>query len=126
MEARNLPASTLLIALHPSLHDRLLSSLLYNSRFILLLAANGETVVNMFRSRIDIALLLISAGLPDTDSFTTIAGIRLIDNRVPIILLADYMTLDTMRLAITIGCNEILQTPDTPEPVEAIINKYLS
>ena len=125
MEARKDPARTLLIAIQPSLYDRILTTLLNNSRFILLQAIHGEATVNLFRSRNDISLLLISAGLPETDCFATITGIRLINKRVPIILLSDYMTLDTIRLAMTIGCNEIIQTPDTPEPVEAIINKYL-
>ncbi|MFZ4465353.1 MAG: response regulator [Bacteroidales bacterium] len=91
----------------------------------LLVTGTGEETIQVFNQHLKIALILIPIDLQGLDAFETVNKIRQSDASVPVILLSNFVTVHTIRLAIGIGCNEILQTPVSPFTLEEILLKYL-
>ncbi|MCX6276778.1 MAG: response regulator [Bacteroidetes bacterium] len=115
----------LLIAMTDSICKNDFVKSLRQKNYRFLFAETGEEVIGIFRERPEINLLLIDIDLPVINGIETVTKIRQLDANVPIILMVTYITLESLRLAQNIGCNEILQTPVDQKTLEAIILKYL-
>jgi DNA-binding NtrC family response regulator len=68
---------------------------------------------------------MITVDISGMDGIETILAIRKQYIKIPIILLLNHVTIESVRLAQNIGCNEIIQAPVDHKTLEAIILKYL-
>ncbi|MCX6267793.1 MAG: response regulator [Bacteroidetes bacterium] len=119
------PEHILLIAMTDAISINELVTSLGQKNYRFLFAGMGEEAICMCKLHPEIELVIADIDLPGINGIETIRRIRQLDTLVPVILLATYIMLETMRLAQNIGCNEILQTPVDQKTLEAIILKYL-
>ncbi|MEI7501419.1 MAG: response regulator [Bacteroidota bacterium] len=94
-----------------------------NYRF--LCAGTGEEAIGLFMQHPEVELILIDIDLPVINGIETIRRVKQLDTNVPVILLVNYLMLESLRLAQNLGCNEILQTPLSQGSLDAIFTKYL-
>jgi len=119
------PEHILLIAMtDPICKNDLVNSLRHNN-YRFLCAGTGEEAIGICVQHPKVELILIDIDLPGINGIETIRRIKQLDANVPVVLLVTYITLESLRLAQNIGCNEILQTPVDHKTLEAIILKYL-
>jgi len=122
----NQPEHTLLFAMKRTPHEAELLEAFQKNGYNLLVAETGEETICIFSEHPKIDVLLISIDLPGMDAVETVCKIRQNNTSVPVILLSNFVTIYTIRLALGIGCNEILQTPVSPIALQGIIFKYLN
>ena len=117
---------TLLFAFKKSSHETVLVEALQKKAYHLLIAGTGEETILVFSGNPKIDVIIIASDLPGKNTFETVSEIKQINASVPVILLSDFVTVNAVRLAIGIGCSEILQTPLSPGTLEEILLKYLN
>ena len=121
----NSPEHTLLFALNRTSQETELVEALQKKAFNLVVAETGEETIRVFSGNYKISLIILTNDLPGKDAFKTADEIRQYDPNVPLILLSNFVTLHSIRLALGMGYNEILQTPVSIETLEKILLKYL-
>lgn len=94
-------------------------------RYILTVAETGEQTLEQIH-HFNFHLLIISLNLQGVDAISIIKEMHRVDPGMPVILLAELLNLNTLRLATEIGSSEILQTPLDIEVIKEVIHKYLS
>jgi len=119
------PEHTLLLALKKSSGEAGLLEALHNNDFNLLVSHTGEETIRIYNGHPKIDLIIITTDITGKDAFETVDEIRKNNTSVPVILLSDFVTINILRLALGIGCSEILQTPLGPGTLEGILEKYL-
>jgi two-component system response regulator AtoC len=118
-------AHTLLIALSESVpHTEMINSL-RTSEYNLLESKTGGEILQTLCEHSEIDLIMITVDISGMDGIETILAIRKQYIKIPIILLLNHVTIESVRLAQNIGCNEIIQAPVDHKTLEAIILKYL-
>jgi CheY-like chemotaxis protein len=118
-------AHTLLIALSESVpHTEMINSL-RSSEYNLLESKTGGEILQTLCEHSEIDLILITIDISGMYGIETILAIRKQYIKIPIILLLNHVTIESVRLAQNIGCNEIIQTPVDQKTLKAIILKYL-
>jgi DNA-binding response OmpR family regulator len=120
------PEHTLLFALKKSSSEMYLVEALQKSPYDLLITQTGEETIRVYNDHPTIDLIIITSDLPGKDAFETVDEICKNNASVPVILLSDFVTINTIRLALGIGCSEILQTPVETITLEGILHKYLN
>lgn len=103
-----------------------LAEALQRQEYCLLIARTGEETIRIFNDHPQIEMIIITSDLSGKDAFETVEEIRKNNASVPMILLSNYLTINTIRLALGIGCSEILQTPLSQGTLEGILHKYLN
>ena len=95
------------------------------SKYNLLEPKTGGDIIQALYEHPEIDLILITIDFSGMNGIETILAIREQDIKLPIILLFNHVTIESVRLALQIGCNEVLQSPVSNESLEAVILKYL-
>ena len=95
------------------------------SKYNLLEPKTGGEIIQALCEHPEIDLILITIDFSGMNGIETILAIRKQDIKIPIILLFNHVTIESVRLALQIGCNEVLQSPVSNESLEAVILKYL-
>lgn len=116
----------LLFALKKSSHETELVEALQKKAYHFLTAGTGEETIRIFSDHPSIAVIFITIDLPGMEAFQTVNEIHKMNASVPVILLSDFVTINTIRLALGIGCSEILQMPLETITLEGILHKYLN
>jgi len=115
---------TLLFAFKESSNQKALVEALRKKSYHLLTAGTGDETINIYNDHPSISAIIISSDLPGLSAFETVDQIRKCNASIPVILLSEFITINTLRLALGIGCNEILQTPLDPKAFEEVLHKY--
>jgi len=95
------------------------------SKYNLFEPKTGGDIIQALYEHPEIDLILITIDFSGMNGIETILAIRKQDIKLPIILLFNHVTIESVRLALQIGCNEVLQSPVSNESLEAVILKYL-
>jgi len=99
----------LLFALKRTLHEAELVDAFPQKAYNLLTAGTGEGTIRVCNEHSKIAVILISSDLQGMVYFNTVNEISQNNASVPMILLSNFVTLNSIRVATGIGCSEILQ-----------------
>lgn len=116
---------TLLVAINETIPPAEIVNSLRTSKYNLLESQTGEDILQKLCDHQEIDLILMSIDVPGMNGINTILAIRKQHIKTPIILLLNHLTIESIRLASQIGCNEVLQSPVSNESLEAVILKYL-
>ncbi len=73
----------------------------------------------------EIEMVFISMNLAFEHGLNPLERIRKFRPEIPIVLLSDFVSLESIRLATLADCNEIMQNPINVEALNAVIEKYL-
>ncbi|MEI6436335.1 MAG: response regulator [Bacteroidota bacterium] len=119
------PKHILLIAITDSICKNDIANSLRQENYQFLFAGTSEEAIGICIQHPEVELIIIGIDLPGINGIKTVTKIRQMDANAPIILIVTYITLESLRLAQNIGCNEILQTPVDQKTLEAIILKYI-
>ena len=116
---------TLLLSLSETVpHTDIINSL-RTSDYHLLESQTSEYILQKLNEHPDIDLILMTLDVPGMNGIETILAIRKKDIKIPIILFLHHVTIDSVRLALQLGCTEVLQSPVSKESLDAVILKYL-
>ena len=121
----NFQVHTLLYAHTGSAHDLEFVAALRGKKAGVIEAATGEEAIRRCSEHPEIELVMVNIDIPVLNGIDTILEIRKTNNAVPTILLSEFLTVDAVKVAYGIGCNEILQKPVKLFAIDAIFEKYL-
>jgi two-component system autoinducer 1 sensor kinase/phosphatase LuxN len=124
MKPMNDNLKTLLLGQKPNHCGSGLKAMLNESGFTIMTAASGEEVVNICSENRQIGLILLSTDLPGLNCYDTSARIRISNPEIPIILLSNYVTVGSIRLALRMGCSQMIQNPINRSTLNAVLAKY--
>jgi YesN/AraC family two-component response regulator len=125
MDRVNSQVHTLLFAHNGSVHDLEFVAVLRGKKAGVIEATSGLEVIGLCSEHPEIELIMVNIDIPVLNGIDTILEIRKTNNIVPTILLSEFLTVDAVKVAYGIGCNEILQKPVKQFAIDAIFEKYL-
>ncbi|MEI6174610.1 MAG: hypothetical protein WCR01_12740 [Bacteroidota bacterium] len=121
----NIKVHTLLLVMRPvSDPDDILPLITQKDRNILV-TKDTSNILALCKEHPEIELVMISMELAVEYGMATIEETHMLIPEVPIIVLSNYVTLETIRLATMLGCKEIMQSPVDRSTLNAVIEKYL-
>ncbi len=126
METVKSKKRTVLLARKKTFGHEDIDGLLKSCDLNLLLTESGLETVEFLNKRSDIGLVLINSDLDDCNGYLTTMILREFDATIPIILLANYVNHDSLKLAAQTGCTRLLQNPVEQAELAAIVLKYLN
>ena len=91
----------------------------------ILVTKDTSNILALCKEHPEIELVMISMELAVEYGMATIEETHMLIPEVPIIVLSNYVTLETIRLATMLGCKEIMQSPVDRPTLNAVIEKYL-
>lgn len=87
-------------------------------------ANNGDDAVSLFSiNKVDIVIM--DAMMPGKNGFAATKEIKEISNDIPVIMLTAYVNQDSIREAVTSGCNDYLSKPIDSEVLYSVLKKWL-
>jgi DNA-binding NtrC family response regulator len=116
---------TILIARQKPGEEKDLAVLLQNKNISVIRVESGSDALSVCLSNPSLSLAMIDADIPGLNGFETTLQIRKLSSTIPIVLFLNYGNLDSIRLAILVGCTRILQNPVDPAELDTIVNQYL-
>jgi PleD family two-component response regulator len=119
-------ARTILIAVSDSPFEKRIRRAIDSQGTLIRTAKTGADVILQACKFPGIDLYILSTGLTGMNAFETVVALRQISRDVPIILLTEHITLELLRLATLVGCNELMQNPIDGEELKLVVVKYLS
>jgi DNA-binding NtrC family response regulator len=116
---------TILLALKNNTDSESILSLLKRPDRKILLVDSINTMMNIWLEHKEIEMVFISMNLAFEHGLNTLERIKKFRPEIPIVLLSDFISLESIRLATLAGCNEIIQNPINEEALNAVVQKYL-
>ncbi len=116
----------ILIARNERMGNEDISIILKRSDIEVLMAYSGEEATGILKDHPDLRMAVFSADLAGVNGFDTTVFARSLYPRLPIILLVNYSTRETINLAALVGCDQVLQNPVEPKTFEVLVDKFLN
>ncbi len=116
---------SLLIALSETVPRADIINSLRTSDYHLLESTTRAEILQTLDEYPEIELILTTIDIAGKSCIETILAIRKKDIKIPVILFLHHVTIDSVRLALQLGCTEVLQSPVSKESLDAVILKYL-
>ena len=119
--------TTIIVIEDDAQNARLVSKVLRNSDFDVLLAEDGESGLNL-ASETTPDLMLVDLGLPDMDGQTVVAMLKQLTSleHVPIIAFTAWPEATATQMAQAYGCQGIITKPINTRTLVDQINKFLA
>jgi len=86
---------------------------------------SAQTALVFIQNSNEIGLIFVAIDLPDMSGFETVNKIRVDRKSLPIVMLTHYLTVETMKVAMACGCNEVIKEPVSRKMLQSILQKYL-
>ena len=116
----------ILIARNEGTDNEDISLLLMRNDLEVLMASSGQRAISLMKEHPDFRMAFFSTDLEGLNGFDTTMQARALDPGLPIILLVNYSTRETINLAAMVGCDQVLQNPIEPETFVVLVDKLLS
>jgi CheY-like chemotaxis protein len=116
----------ILIARNKGTGNEDISLLLKRNDLEVLMASSGQEAMSLMKDHPDFRMAVLSADLEGLNGFDTTLLARSLNPNLPIILLVNYSTRETINLAAMVGCDQVLQNPIEPKTFEVLLDKFLS
>jgi len=87
-------------------------------------AESPSALIQQLQAHNDADLVMLSLEMALDDDLSALSEIRRINASLPVILMARTITVQAVRLAVMLGCKEIMQYPMDNQTFRAIIDKY--
>ncbi len=114
---------TILIAEDDSINFRLMNFMLKKTGATVVWAKNGQEALNMVNAG-DIDAILMDVQMPVMDGPEAASKIRLIDKKVPIVILSAYNSSDLDSSSISETTNDFLNKPVKADKLFLTMEKY--
>ncbi len=122
----NWEGKTILIAEDDASNYFLLQEILKSTFVKILWAKDGNEVVEMFKSKPEIDLILMDVQLPVLDGYSASRIIKNLRSDIPIIAQTSYAMSGEKQESILAGCDEYISKPIKIEDLLSIISKFLT
>lgn len=103
-----------------------IEELLQRKKINYIRAKTGKEALSMFKSNLDIDMILMDIRLPEMDGFKVTREIRKANAKIPIIAQTAYALPGDKQKAIDAGCNDYISKPIIEERFNSLIDKYLN
>ena len=124
-ESFNWKNKTILVAEDEDSNFELLEILIKKANANVVRAINGNEVLEIFKSEIDIDLILMDIKMPEMDGLEATKQIRKIDTEIPIIAQTAYAMAGDEKISLETGCNNYISKPIKKLDLMNMINNYL-
>jgi DNA-binding NtrC family response regulator len=121
----NIKVHTLLLVTRPVSDPHAILPLIAQKDRSILVAEDVIRIQDLCQTHPEIELVMISMELAVEYGMATIEKTHMLIPEVPIVVISKYVTLETIRLATMMGCDEIIQSPVDRSTLNAVIEKYL-
>ncbi len=125
MELRNYSDLTILIAEDDDTNFDYISQTYRNTGLIILRAENGKEAIECCASHPEIRMVLMDGMMPVLTGYEATREIKKSRPGLPVIVLTAYVSQESIREAVTSGCNDYLAKPIGPEELITMLNKWL-
>ncbi len=88
-------------------------------------AENGKEAVKMCRELPELNIILMDAMMPELDGFDATREIKSFRPDIPIVMLTAFFNQDSVRKAVSAGCNDYLTKPIGKIELLAAFQKWL-
>jgi CheY-like chemotaxis protein len=102
----------------------LISESLKKTGINLVFAVNGNEAVELFQSNPSINIVLMDAMMPEKSGFDATRQIKQINPLVPVVMLTAYVGQDSVKQAVSSGCNDYLSKPVKTSVLLSVIEKW--
>ena len=116
---------TILIIDDEQIVTEILEELLIEKGFRVLTAWTGREGLSLLK-KFPVDLVLLDKNLPDMEWTSVVQGVNSIDNRVPIVIITAYPSVESVVEAIDMGISNYLIKPFELEKVERTIERTIS
>lgn len=116
---------TILLALKSNIDSESILPLLTRADRKIFLADTLNIMMSTWLEHPEIEMVFISMNLAFEHGLNPLERIRKFRSEIPFVLLSDFVSLESIRLATLADCNEIMQNPINVEALNAVIEKYL-
>ena len=117
---------TILVAEDDEYNFNVIKALLKSKNYELIHAKNGAEAVKIYKSKRDIALVLMDIQMPIMDGITATKKIRQLDKSVPVIAQTAYAMDNIKSVALEAGCSDFITKPLKAEVLSSKINQYIA
>jgi CheY-like chemotaxis protein len=115
----------ILIARKKGISNEDITSVLGRSDLEVLMTSSGNDAIGLMKAHPDIRMAVLNADLEGLNGFDTTMLAKSLNQNIPIILLVNYGTRETINLAAMVGCDQVLQNPVEPAIFEILLDKYI-
>lgn len=127
MQSSGAPAPNIILNVTPPGDTEIFHTGLFDAYPVTLLnARSGEEAISICRMNQSISMVLLRPELPGLNGFDTAVKIRALRPTITLVMIAENFNLGALRLAMLVGCNEILQTPFSETELLAICKRYMN
>ncbi len=123
MQAKDLSEYTILIAEDDPTSLKFFNASLAQSGIQILNAENGREAIEKFNNH-KIDVVIMDAMMPVMNGFDATAEIKQKFPSVPVLILTAYVGPDSIRKAVSSGCNDYLAKPIEKEVLIAAVEKW--
>ena len=116
---------TILLALKSNTDSESILPFLKRTDRKILVAETLNIMMSIWLEHPEIEMVFITMNLAFGHGLNTLERIRIFRPEIPIVLLSDFVSMESIRLATLAGCNEIIQNPVNKEALNAVVQKYL-
>ncbi len=92
---------------------------------VILRAKNGEEAVIMCADHPEIRMILMDGMMPVMTGYDATREIRKQRPDLPVVVLTAYVSHESIRDAVTSGCNDYLAKPIDPEELLVVLKKWM-
>jgi len=86
---------------------------------------SGEEVLELLELHPSISLIILTVE-PDTlNGFDVLKQIKIRRPEVPVFLISAHISMESLKLVTSYGCDELLQSPVKEKELMLLVNKYL-
>lgn len=87
---------------------------------------DGFDVLKLAKERPDLRVLLLDTTLPGMNGYQVSRLIRESGNTETAIVLLVWFTVQSMEMALTVGCNELISKPLKVDDLVGVVNKWFT
>ncbi len=125
MEELKFTGQTILVAEDDDTNFDYITQTYRSTGLNILRAENGEEAVDRCKTDPEIRMVIMDGMMPLKTGYDATREIRKFRPGLPIILLTAYVSQDSIRNAVTSGCNDYLAKPIGPEELLSVLKKWL-
>ena len=125
MEQLKYPGFTILIAEDDDTNFDYIQQTYRATGLTILRAANGQMAIDICYDHPEIRLVLMDGMMPVKTGYSAAREIRVFRPDLPIIILTAYVSQESIRDAVTSGCNDYLAKPIGSEELLTVLKKWL-
>jgi CheY-like chemotaxis protein len=125
MDKNNYAPASILLATSDSFLGSELTAMLEKAGQGVMVAEDGIEVVKLANEAKGLRIVLLDSNLPGLNGYQVSRIIRQTGNLDIVIIIMVWFSVQSLEMALTLGCNELVSKPLSAEDLLGVVNKWL-